>query len=176
MSAVENLLSEVCDSSTRARISRAFELMGVAEEEIRAAMLRYPRSRRKAWNCFKVLCPSEALQRVGEGVYRSHCSELLERAVRGEDLRPGTKAEVLAVVSAMTLVSRLDRDVELLGLRIAAEIFPEKGEALVGGMHWEESHRGALEEHLMVFRRRLADGDRRLPAELRDPPRGWERR
>jgi len=97
--------------------SQAFRKMSVAEEEILSACERHPEEIKLIWNSFKLLDPGE-LAMLDDGVYRAHCRELLDRVADGEDTRPGTRAETCAMISRMTQATRLDRDVEILGLTI----------------------------------------------------------
>jgi hypothetical protein len=119
------------DQITRA-ISRCFECMGVAEDEIQRALkeaeanLAPLKIRRRIWGVFKVCAPGDLLLLADE-VYRHHVREMIARAVARCDARLGTKAEVLRAISVMTLQSRLDRTVEALALTIVEEIFPGRG-------------------------------------------------
>lgn len=146
--------------------ANAFEKMAIAEREILRACRAYPKARTRIWNAFGVLVPG-GLSGLADAVYRHHCRELLTRVARGEDLRPGTRAEICAMISKMTLVTRLHRDVELFGLIISNEIFPGR-DLLVEGVRAE--YPDAIDEIEAEFRRKLAKPDRRLREDLRDPP------
>ena len=144
----------------------AFRKMSVAEEEIAEACRRHWDDRKEVWNSFKLLDPGE-LSMLDDDVYRAHCREILERVVDGKDTRPGTRAEVCAMISRMTLVTRLQRDVELLGLVLTDEIFPGRG--LLDGAP-REDYEGSLREVEAEFRRKLAKPERVLREDLREPP------
>lgn len=148
-----SLFESVGAGEVFSRVQRAFRLMGVAEEEIAEAKARYRRSTKRVHACFGALAPTPLLLALGERVYRDHCRELLSRAVRHADLRPPTRAEVVAAISRLTLVCRLQNDVELLGLRLSAEIFPEKAGELLPRR--EEDYAGSVEEVHAEFRRWL---------------------
>lgn len=170
------LLDETMGDGVAARISRAFELMEVAEQEIRTIVLRLldegaDVAARRAWNAFGALYPPPALQGKPEGLYRLHVRDLLERASAGVPLAEGSKAEVLLAISAATLASRLDADVEQLGLALAAEAFPEQAGVLLEGSR--ESYAGARAEVLRELRRKCRVDDRELPKPLREIPAAW---
>jgi hypothetical protein len=126
--------------------------MRVSEDEIVDAKGRHPAQADRVWKSFKLLRPTFDLS---DAVYRHHCREILDRVAAEEDTRPGTKAEVLAAISAMTLKSRLDRDVELLGLRLCDEICDSD---------LAEERAEEIPEHcetlLAEFRKKLRQADR----------------
>ncbi len=167
MSAIRELLGAP-EAAFVSRVSRALGLTRVAEEEIAAAMRKGRRGRVRVWNSFGLLCPTANMVDLDDAVYRHHVRELLDRVAREEDTRPGTRAEVLCAISGATLASRLDRDVELLALTIADEVFP--GRDLVGD-YGKSSHPGALEEKLAWVRRQCAVEGRVMPEELRPVPK-----
>lgn len=133
-------------------VGRTFDRMAIAEEEIEA------RGGRKsaAWKAFKLLVPTGPLANLSDEVYRAHARELLDRHAAKADTRPGTKAEVLGTISRMTLATRLDRDVETLGLRLCDELLGSELAEL------PDEYPGSIAEKLEEFRRRLAVADRRL--------------
>ena len=147
---------------------RAFEMMKFVEAEILEAMRRHPEERVKLWNAFKLMAPSNVFEAThAEEVYRYHVREILERVANGEDTRPGTRAEVCLMISKMTQASRLQDDVEVLGLTIADEIFPGK-DLLAEGRR--ASYPGALEETERHFRKKLAVEDRVLVVKREELP------
>ena len=73
-------------------IFRAFDLMGIAEEEIAAAKHRYRRASKRVHAAFGVLYPTGDMSKCGDRLYRAHARELVERVARKEDTRPGTAA------------------------------------------------------------------------------------
>lgn len=78
------------------RMSHAFAMMAIAEEEIAAHDAERP-------GLFLLLQCPPGMSGVSEKVYRAHARELLLRVLAGEDTRPGTKAEVLMHCSAASL-------------------------------------------------------------------------
>ncbi|MCY1144022.1 hypothetical protein OWR29_39015 [Actinoplanes sp. Pm04-4] len=81
-------------------------LIGWAEDEIRAAQARHPEAAQRIWRSFQLLAPALPLPWT-ETVYRAHCHELLERAARAGDTRPGTAAECCLVLSQISLQAPL---------------------------------------------------------------------
>lgn len=106
-------------------IARTFSRMELAEEEIEAAKRRHPLATGRIHRTFLHLCPSPALSAAPEKLFRAHCTELLERVAAGDDLRPGTTAEVLAVLSELSLAAPLDRAHTLLFVKLFSDLFPE---------------------------------------------------
>ncbi len=93
-----------------------FDLMGIAEDEISAAMVRHPDHARLLWNGFQFLTPGP-LEHYADRLFRSHCIEILERVAEAgrfvfqkrheKDLainRP-TAAECLVGVSEASFVA-----------------------------------------------------------------------
>ncbi|MBF6060529.1 hypothetical protein IU500_07025 [Nocardia terpenica] len=74
-----------------------FERMEWAEDEIKQAQRRYPQATNKLFYAFALLKTDNEL--VGkELLYRAHCREILARVVKDEDTRPGTAAEICAMM------------------------------------------------------------------------------
>ena len=69
-----------------AAVGSALELIGFAEDEIRAAMRRHPRHADSLWHCFSLIQPTGEGEDVGvhEQLLRSHARELLDRVAAGE--------------------------------------------------------------------------------------------
>ena len=141
------------------RIRRAFEFMGLAEEEIAAAMKRHPARASEVNAAFRILCPTMQMTSLVPGVYLAHVRELLERVASGEDARPATRAEALCVLQETSLKAPLGQAAALLYERLFAEVVP--------GVFADEVHRApwpeAVAEVLHDLRRRFARADRRRP-------------
>lgn len=90
-------------------IEAAFRCMEFAEEEIAAAKKAYPLSADLMHRAFAIMCPSAPLRDGGEKLFRAHCRELLDRVHLEKDMRPGTTAEVVAVLSTMSFRAPLER-------------------------------------------------------------------
>lgn len=138
------------------RVVRAFDFMGWAEQEIAAGKARYPRAKDRIHRTFGILFSGELLS-FGEALYREHCRELIARVAKREDTRPGTRAEVLACISTMTLTTRLQRDVEELALELTAAMLSEHEELAEGLSRYEAAERS---EKLEEFRRKLTKSAR----------------
>lgn len=145
-----------------AAVGRAFDLMGIAEEEISAAKARAPaRTRGVVDACFAALRPRVEMT---DSVYRAHCRELLRRAARGEDLRDATSAEMLTAVSGASLKAMLDSTGCALMARLFARVFPERADLAEGV--GREPFPGAVDEAEAALARRMRAEDR-VPGEPR---------
>lgn len=88
-------------------IGQVFSCMGIAEEEISAYQRRHRSRAQKANRAFRWLLPSDLLRGKSEKVYRAHVRELIDRVARGQNPIPLTKAEVLSLLSAQSLIAPL---------------------------------------------------------------------
>lgn len=131
-------------------ISRTFDLMAIAEEEIERAGGRGS----KAWGAFGHLCPNE-LAGYSDDLYRHHCRELIARFVAGEKTEPGTTAECLATLSRTSLNAPLKGDPTNLMARLFRQVY---GRDVDGheGQEIRESFPGALDEMEQEMRRKLS--------------------
>jgi hypothetical protein len=101
----------------RAVVRGTFELMEVAEEEIKAGQRRHPRKAALINECFKQLCPPARFTELDEKLYRHHARELIERVAwtAGGDpaeqvpVRFATKAEILVCLMEQSLKAPLAR-------------------------------------------------------------------
>lgn len=139
-----------------ARVARAFELMGVAEEELLAEEKKSRRVRAvlRKRGVFKALYPGE-LVAYPDPVYRSHCREIIARAKRGEDLRPGTDAELLVMFCRSSLKAPLASEFVLAYETVFDRVYPGN-EITGGGRLGRDAWRGRAEEIVEEARRRLA--------------------
>lgn len=108
------------------RVSALFDKMEIAENEIAKAKERYPEDAERLHDCFKLMCPSAPLSDRPDKLYRAHCRELLERVHNNIDARPGTAAEVLAIMSTWSLEHMPDHNAVALMGRLFAQVFPEQ--------------------------------------------------
>jgi hypothetical protein len=158
------MLSKVMPPGAAGIIGRAFDLMEVAEAEIKAEMARFPRAKRRINSAFGILCPPEGIGRCADEVYRAHVRELLGRVRRGEDTRPGTKAEALVALSHMSLKAPPGQQAAALQERLFVEIF---GVERIGGSPHQlitEPWLRACDEMLVQLRRKLAVEGRMVKA------------
>lgn len=135
-----------------------FALMKIAEEEIRAAKERHPLAEFAIHVAFGILAPAASLfQDKHSGVYRAHCRELLDRVAASasrKELRLGTHAEVLCVMTGWSLEhSPCPQGAALLS-SLFAEVFPEKA-AQQDSSLFREPWPGATEELLGALQRKI---------------------
>ena len=100
-----------------------FHLMVIAEEEIKAAMLKTPGCAEALNGSFLRLQPSRIISGLHDELYRAYCRELLERVVDGTPLDIATKAEVLVALSTTSLRAPLIRNAMALYESLFVEIF-----------------------------------------------------
>ncbi len=152
-------LADLFPPATGRAIANAFRRMEVAEEEIRAAVARYPNRSSEIDAAFGYLYPTAVLNELGDEVFRAHCREILERAAHGDDLERGTTAEVLAVLSRGSQVAHLSRIGTLLYMELFGRLFPEEAEVLEnpeGGPEPDAYERECMADLEEELRRRVA--------------------
>ena len=106
-----------------------FALMTVAEEELSAARRRHPFAEFAIQKSFALLEPDARLfvNKHAE-IYRAHCRELLARVAAGaskKELRLGTRAEVLCVMTGFSLEHPPGPQGAALMSTLFVEIFPK---------------------------------------------------
>jgi hypothetical protein len=135
-----------------------FDSMRVAEEEIAAAINKHPKKHREAINeTFKHACVTQPLRlKQSLTLYRSHVRELIERMIAGADVRPGTRAEVLATLSECSYAAPLPNQPYTLFIRLFSEIYPQHMKE-IGNPEWKklESWPGYSDELLHELSRKL---------------------
>lgn len=145
-------------------LTKAFEMMAVAEEEISKAKEREPLQSVRFDAAFRALCPrSHLFSSRHIDLYRWHVIELLDRVSRGEDLRPGTKAEVLGLLSETSLATPLSATAAVLMERLMDEVMPTASD-FIWKDEWKdrEEFPGATDELLAESRRAARDDSRKL--------------
>lgn len=153
-SKLSELLRDHVDRETVNDIGTAFDLMGVAEEEIAVAMKRWSRARKRINASFRILYPGD-LVRYREEMYRKHVQELLERVARGQDTTAPTGVEMLAALSQMSLIAPPGPAQAGLMVRLFQRLFPG-----VDDGSCSEPYPGAIDEVYRVLARRLKKADR----------------
>jgi hypothetical protein len=123
-------LAKVATGSQIHAIDQTFRRMDIAEQEIARAQRRHPKDKDRIFQLFRLLCPTPPLAHVLDDIYRSHCREIIARAVRRDDICPGTKAEMLGFLSQASLEAPLDRIPFLLYQQLFAELLPDQAAAL----------------------------------------------
>jgi hypothetical protein len=133
-------------------IGRIFDLMEVAEEELKRA--GQPKG------MFMALLPPESMRDLIPDVYRSHCRELLARHKAGKSLEDPTRAELLCAVADVSLKAPLNATGAAAYMRLAKEVLrDERGRSLIPPDLLEdlprEPYKGAVDELLSGLHRRL---------------------
>ena len=118
-------LGEDATDSFWSKVTNAFDLMDIAENEIAAAQIRHPEKADELYKSFILLRPTEILQEVYNTLYLPHVYELLERVAYGVDTRLATKAEILAGMCGASFMASLSRSGTGLYLKLFHEIFPD---------------------------------------------------
>jgi hypothetical protein len=155
-----------------------FENMEIAEEEITAAIKRHKQKQQEINGAFGILWPTVFLKANGnKKLYRWHCKELLERVAAGdEDTRPGTKAEVISMISETSYKAPLTSEWGALYGQLFLEIFPEQKRKLfnndTGWIHGQWPTQ--LAELLQESRRLTADESRKIKTR-KEKPDGQQR-
>lgn len=98
-------------------------------------------------------CFPTALVSDSERLYRAHVREMCERDARGDDLRPGTLAEVLGALSKASLEAPLDACGAALYEHVFERLFPDD---VPEGRRALEQWEGQVAESLAHARRILA--------------------
>ena len=107
-----------------------FALMELADEELDAAKKRHPLAEFAIQKSFPLLQPAvELFAGKHAEVYRAHCRELLDRVADGaseKELRRGTRAEVLCVLTDWSLSHPPGPQGAALLSTLFAEVFPDR--------------------------------------------------
>lgn len=151
-------LHELLGASTANVISATFARMEIAEEEIDCAKRAHPLLATQLHEAFRHLCPTEPLSRLSDDVYRHHCQELLGRIAQSQDLRPGTAAEVLGMLSAASQLAPPTRTAALLYWRMFGQVLPLQAEKLaneIGPLVEDPYHEQQAKELEQRLRRKL---------------------
>lgn len=105
-------------------LAPAFDMMGWAEDEIRAARRRHPAHTDTLHHSFALLTPTSDRMRT-EFVYRGHARELLDRVAQGDDTRPGTAAEIVLAFGHASQTAPLNTTGTGLMFRMWQKAFPD---------------------------------------------------
>lgn len=118
-------LSELMPPSLARTVRTTFERVDIAEEEIQAAKLRFPARASEIHSAFACLCPTDPIRDLSDDVFHFHCRELLERVAKGQDLRPGTTAELLGLLSNASQMVPPTRVSALLYQELFSRLYPD---------------------------------------------------
>ena len=93
---IEPTIESLLPAGFMGAMTDLFKLMEYAEDEIAKAQERHPDHADLIWHTFCIMLPGKyPFQKRAPEVYRSHCRELIERVVNGEDVGLPTMAEML---------------------------------------------------------------------------------
>jgi len=149
-------------SDIEASLTGIFTQMDIAEDEIEKAAKQHPDHGDLLYHAFALLTPTHPLMAT-EFVYRSHCAELLARAVAGQDTRPGTAAEICCACSEASQVAPMRTSAAGLYARMWARAFPDQPVMLEDQREHYEALEGAEIDRLAAeSARRLSRPDRTL--------------
>lgn len=135
-------------------VSRTFDMMNVAEEQLKAHGL----TNRKG--AFMVLMPPKGMSLKSTRVYRAHAKELCERMLAGADTRTGTKAEMLSGIMDHATKTPLSMAYTAAATLLFNDVmgFLPADFAPLG-----KNERSNAEEIIRELERTVVDEDRRLP-------------
>lgn len=147
-------------------VTNIFQLMGIAEEEIAAAIERHPLESVTINATFSVLCPRMNLfGGKTHDLYRNHVQEMIARVRAGKDTRPGTKAEIIAAMSEASFAAVLTASAHTLMDRLMMEVFPEYEQP--DGWAPQEEWDGACDDTLATARKLVRDETRTIEQKRR---------
>lgn len=156
-------LEHIMGKKMASAVGTAFDLMGIAEEEIAAEIDRLTddAARDRVWNSFSALQPSDGMSGQSHSVYRAHAREIVKRAGRDESLVEPTNAELLTFLSESSLRAPLKNDSGVLYHHVFERIFPD-ADVVVPGDEQYESYPNAAAEIEADIRRALRQPNRRI--------------
>jgi len=138
-------------------IGSILRMLEITEEEIGRAKRKYPSKAHKIDLAFILCKPTEVLKGKCDQVYRAHVRELIVRAMRGADARPGTAAEVLCGMLGAATVSPLNAEGAALVERLFQIVMRQELEGAKFRPVWE----GQVEEAFAWAQRKMAQPWRR---------------
>ncbi|WP_329492561.1 hypothetical protein OG618_37865 (plasmid) [Kitasatospora sp. NBC_01246] len=164
-----------------------FAAMEWAEEEIEDGQARHGERGQhtsRIWReSFALARPTHDRFSRAEILYRAHVSELVDRVATGKDTRPGTTAELIAVLMDCSLVGPLNSAASCLQMRLFARAFPAAFEQHIAEAveleAYETVHGKQADEYEAEMRRRAAQPwrvtkDRRTPELDQQTPKALE--
>lgn len=143
-------------------MSSIFEQVMIVEEEIKAYRSR-PNidelHKQAIFNSFEIFAPNCSLcnWRLIPNLLHYHVREILDRILANEDINPPTNAEVLWVLSEMSMRQPLNADATYLMSTIFRKVFGEENYKKCFDEHQpSESYEGASDDILYSIKRRLS--------------------
>ena len=96
LAATASEVTDILGPALGSELNSLFGLMEIAEDEIAKAQMKHPDHADLVWHTFGILnCYDYPFGKRHPDVYRSHCRELINRAIAGENLGLATMAEML---------------------------------------------------------------------------------
>jgi hypothetical protein len=133
--------------------------MDVAEQELAAAAKAHPDKAVALNGSFMLVAPPPGMAMLAPDVYRSHCRELLERVIRGENTDLGTDAECLTLALDTSLMAPYGSMGSSLCSRLFLSVFGRLPDGVEDNVR--EPWPGAVDEELQRLRRRVGRTRRR---------------
>lgn len=143
-----------------------FALMDDVEVMIAEYQRKHPAKKAELWDAFKTVMPTHNMTMYRKELFLAHCEELLDRIVAGEDLRPATNAEILAVFVRVSAAAPFHGNAAYAYYVTFAKVFGEPD----WGVELRENYDGASHHILHEVRLKAGDKNRHKP----DPQR-WHR-
>ncbi|WP_280361494.1 hypothetical protein [Nocardia wallacei] len=152
---VDQIVGDIADL-----LADAFDQIGWGEDEIAAAQARHPNSANKLHHAFALLRATSDLL-GNEELYRAHCREILKRVVTGQDTRPGSAAEICAMMCEIS--QRTPMNTTATGLYMRAwKLAGLPGDHFDHVLHYEAIRGSAIDDLEAEVRHKLAVPDRIL--------------
>jgi hypothetical protein len=131
------------------RVTRVFDYMQIAEEEIQSAMERHEDAVLELNGSFMDLYPGPLLLGLAESVYRAHCRQILESIAAGTGRPLATWAEMCAVLSDLGLNTRLGRIADIAYHIAFSRVCPDEYKSIGNeDFPWSEYEQGEAEKLL----------------------------
>lgn len=141
-------------------VLRVFDLIEIAEQEIRCFKQAYRNRARALEHSFGLLMPPDGFTLLDPRVYRHHARELLQRVVDRGDVNAATEAEVMLALSTASLQAPLDATHSALYEMLFCNVMGKR----LDGEPAREAWKGAADEAFVAIRRRMSPRVRRAAA------------
>lgn len=150
-----------------AKLSAYMDGFAWVEDEIDQACRRHPQHADRLWHLGLPLFTPTHQRMDYDLVYRSHCRELLERVVAGEDTRPGTAAELACSMRDVSVATPLESSGVALYMRVwRLAGLPEFDELTEASRHYEDLNEERVAGYERTARELLAVAERQPPVDI----------
>lgn len=150
-------LDDIVRELTGGHFDAIMRMLAITEEEIARAKRKYPDKADKVDLAFMLCKPTEVLKGKCDQVYKSHVRELIVRAMRGKDTRPGTAAEVLCGMLGAATLAPLNAE----GAALVERLFRIVMRQELDGEHFRPVWKGQVEDAFAEAQRKTAQPWRR---------------